>query len=155
MGFRSWANEHPVAMSATAGICLLLLCGGVTAELLANRHAMTTVVPQHYFTVDDGKTFFAGNGVPPFDYQGQTAVRAYVFECGGHRFVGYLERYKPDAHALELAGKATIWIEANGKELKRPGDQAWISSSNVDAVATLINVPCPSGSGDTPTPVEP
>ena len=74
----------------------------------AQRNEVTRTLTQSWYTDDDGKTWYADDKSlsPPIDHNGKTAVRAYVFSCDGgkHEFVGYLERYTPDARqAIEQA----------------------------------------------------
>jgi hypothetical protein len=107
--------------------------------------------------VDDGNTFFAAGSenIPPFDYKGQQAIHAYVFQCNGQRFVGYLERYTPEARQKMIAQKhSSFELETYGRELKRPGEKSWTKASDAAAVAKLTDVKCPDGKG-TPEPVEP
>src|SRR3954470_798778 len=55
---------------------------------------------QSWFTADDGKTWFADdlNKLPPFEKNGRTVSRVYLFSCDGGKtvFVGYLERFTPE-----------------------------------------------------------
>ena len=158
MGLREWANEHPKAISAGVGACVLICIGGIVVEVLGNRRSINTTVPDDYFSIDDGSTYFraSGTNIAPFDYEGHVAVKAYVFECAGHKFVGYLERYKPDARKIVLAGgRIPPSVEINGREIKRPGESTWTSSSDFKAMAKVINVKCPDGSSDAPDPIEP
>lgn len=96
--------------------------------------------------------------VTPFEHQGKTAVRAYVYECetDGKRFVHYVERYtdavRPKleeaaakgAPPQALAGMAGM----GGAEVKRPGDAEWVNRGNL-AVASKITAPtCAHGGKD-------
>ncbi len=112
-GVREWMNEHQrVTIGIFVGIVLVAI-GAIVAQVLASRKAYPAASPDSYFTTDDGKTFFvaSSDNIPPFDYSGQPAVHAYVFQCGGKKFVGYLERYTSDARASILAGKRSPQIE--------------------------------------------
>src|SRR5213083_2596184 len=57
-----------------------------------------------FFTVDDGKTWFIDEAtqLAPFQRDGKEAVRAYVIECNGKRFVNHLERYTPEGKQAML-----------------------------------------------------
>lgn len=89
--------------------------------------------PEYYFTVDDGKTFFAASSdnIPPFDYDGQQAVLADVFQCDGKKFVGYMERFTPKYHDEVVAHGLTPDAMRFGRELKKPGDAKWFHPSDL------------------------
>jgi hypothetical protein len=156
MGLRERLNQNPgITTLVVIGLVVLALAG-VVVQVLANRRGFSSKLPDAFYTVDDGKTFFVANteNVAPFDYKGQTAVHAYVYECDGKRFVGYMERYTPDARNKILAQKrTTLELETYGRELKIPGGE-WIKASNTAAVAKIADIKCPDGRG-TPQPVEP
>jgi hypothetical protein len=157
MGIREWINKN---QSLAGGAVVVLVVGAIgwaTYQYLANRRTISTKLPDAYFTIDDGKTYFAAStaNIPPFDHQGKQAVRAYVFDCKGTKFVGYLERYKPEARQAKLDKKATPATQIYGRELKRPGDAAWVNSGDQSAVAKIIDVPTPAGMHGEPEPVEP
>jgi hypothetical protein len=149
MGIRQWLNERPGIASGVAVLAVAVTVVGIILEIRASRPRFPTGSPSYYFTVDDGQTYFAASSdnFPPFDYNGQEAVGAYVFECNGKRFVGYLERYTPEAHALMVAGKGTAETRRFGRELKRPGDKVWVKSGNLDTEAKITNVVSPDGQG--------
>ena len=56
-------------------------------------------VTEAYYSDDDGQTYFKDSvyKFPPFDHGGKTVVQAVLAESNGHRFVGYLMRYTPQA----------------------------------------------------------
>jgi len=114
-------------------------------------------MPDSCFSIDDGKTWFAASSsnVPPFDYNGKQAVRAYVFECNGKRFVGFLERFTPEAHKLMVENKGTPQTRVYGREMKRPGDATWVKSGDYNGMGKVMDIKCPDGSSGTPEPVEP
>lgn len=158
MGVRQWFNENPRMTAGIAAAVVLVAVGLVVVQVLASRPKIQSNLPDAYFTDDDGKTFFTANSasVAPFDRYGRPAVRAYVYECGGQRFVGYLERYNAEAHKAMLAGTATPQHQIYGRELKRPGETKWLKSGDFAAVDQLAEVKCPHGGAHgTPQPVEP
>jgi hypothetical protein len=157
IGIRQRMNENPRVTAAVIGAIVIASVGAVVMQVRSGRHMIAARLPDAFFSVDDGQTFFTAGGenVPPFDYQGKTAVHAVVFECGGKRFVGYLERYTPEAHQQMIDGKATPATQMYGRELKRPGDKTWVKSGDLKAVASVIDVRCPDGATGTPDPVEP
>lgn len=155
MGVREWMNQHRGATLAGVIALVLVAIGAIAMQVMAQRKSFPSGLPDSYFSVDDGKTFFAASdgNVPPFDYKGKPAVRAYVFECDGNRFVGYLERYLPEVRTAVVAGKRTIAGDRFGRELKRPGDLTWTKSGGSEETK-VCDVKCPNGSG-TPVAVEP
>ena len=157
MGVRQWFNDNARLTAAAAAVIVLAAVGLVVMQVLAARPKIASGLPDAYFTVDDGQTFFVGNSasVPPFDYKGKPAVRAYVFKCGDERFVGYLERFNPEAHKAMTGGTATPQHQIYGRELKRPGESTWIKSGDFTAVDKLAEVKCPHNGAHTPEPVEP
>jgi hypothetical protein len=99
-----------------------------------------------FYTADEGKTYFSDfeGKLPPFDVPNGTAVRAHVFNGGSGPFVGYLERFSPEARSIitrvseaaktakpgdkpppELARVADA--QRNGRQVKRPKDTTWVS----------------------------
>jgi len=146
-GIRQWISEHARLATGLFAALVLIAVGSIVAQVVANRHKFPNSSPDAFFSVDDGKTFFVAStdNVPPFDYKGQQAVHAYVFECDGKRFVGYLERYSPDAHKAILDGKRSREIEMFGRELKKPGTGSWIKSGNINLEAPITDVRGPGG----------
>src|SRR5271163_2656883 len=124
IGAREWMNNHPkVAIGSGIGVVVLAI-GLIVAQVLAGKHRYPSGPPDYYFSDDDGKTFFAASSdsVPPFDHNGQTAVRAYVFQCGSQEFVGYLERFTPSYHDAAVAHGITPETIRFGREIKKPGE---------------------------------
>ena len=157
MSVRQWFNDNARLTAAAAAVIVLAAVGFVVMQVLAARPKIQTNLPDAYYTSDDGKTFFVGNSasVPPFDHEGKQAVRAYVYECGDDRFVGYLERFNSEAHKAMTGGTATPQHQIYGRELKRPGKTTWIKSGDFAAVDKLAEVKCPHNGAHAPEPVEP
>jgi hypothetical protein len=162
MTMREKIFQNPRVGGAVAGALILL---GITSIFLQIRGSSVPVAASKlFFTVDDGKTWFAdsADNVPPFDKDGKQAVRAFVFRCSnGTEFVNHLERFKPEAkHTLENlntpnpdhkgpANLAAIQSAYNGgRELKRPGDAKWIDAGNFREAGQIIAVKCPTGGAD-------
>jgi hypothetical protein len=157
MGIREWSENHPRVTYGVVGACVVVAITTIVVNVMAGRHAYPTKPPDSYFTIDDGKTFFVAgsDNYPPFDYKGQQAVHAYVFECSGKRFVGYMERYIPGVKQTLAAGKPlTAEMVRFGREMKKPGDTVWVKTGDLATEATVTNVTCPDGQG-TPEAVEP
>jgi hypothetical protein len=153
-----------------------LLAGAVVvivAFLIFQSHgrSVPSASSQTFFSVDDGKTWFADDArkIPPFDKNGKPAVRAFVYRCAdGTTFVNHLQRFKPDAKrvleepsAPDPAHKGGIDLSgikkdalASGREVKRPGDAKWIDGGDFRAAAQILAVKCPQGHSDA-QPLEP
>jgi hypothetical protein len=157
MSIRDRLNQNPGKTVLIVVAFVTVAVGVVVWQVLASRRTFPDKLPEHFYTIDDGKTFFAANSenVPPFDYEGKQAVRAYVYEANGKRFVAYLERYTPEARQAMISKKGvTPQTQIYGRELKQPGSAAWVKSGNFAAVAQITDVKSPDGQG-TPEPVEP
>jgi len=152
---------------AAAGLVLI----GIAAFILRMPARNVPVSSkQVFFTVDDGKTWFADSSanIPPFDKDGKEAVRAHVYLCAdGMKFVSYLERFNPQAkqtlqsaNTADPANKAARdetavrYALSNGREIKRPGSASWIAASDIHQAAQVMAVKCPDGSAQA-TAVEP
>jgi len=157
MGIRETMNDNRGATIGVICVVILFAIGLIVMQVLANRKAYPTKLPDAYFSIDDGKTYFAENSenIAPFDYSGKTAVRAYVFACpGGKPFVGYLERYTPKArHTLVVEKKSSPPLQIYGRELKKPGEATWTKSGDFAGVAKVTELRCPDGR--MPEPIEP
>ena len=157
MGIREWTYKHPKASGWIIGSFVVVCTGVIVAEAMGNRKKYPSNSPDAYFTTDDGKSYFVAStdNFPPFDHGGHQAVRAYVFDCGGKRFVGFLERYngaiKKD---LDSGKQLTTGMIRFGRELKRPSDTSWTPSGDLATETKIENVPCPDGNG-TPAAIDP
>jgi hypothetical protein len=146
-----------------AGIFVLLCITFVFLEMRGGS-APSAGDAKAFFSVDDGKTWFTDilTNVPPYDKDGKQAIRAFVFRCSdGKEFVGYLQRFSPDAkRAIEQIQtpdpnrtgppdtSAIRMAYTVGREVKRPGDTKWISGAQGLESAQIITVKCPNGDGD-------
>jgi hypothetical protein len=114
-----------------------------------------------FYSVDDGKSYFPDSEarLPPFDLPSGTAVRAHVFNAGSGAFVGYLERFSPEARSIivrvsdaartakpgdkpppELAKVADA--QRNGRQVKKPKDPAWVPiNSAAGRAVTRVTIP--------------
>ena len=168
MNFRQLFNDKPgAAIGAAAGLLLVAL---VFLYLQMRSPAVPGAQSKAYYTVDDGKTWFADDAtkLAPFEKDGKQAVRAYVYRSSkGQEFVNYLERFKPDARAaLEAsrnnkpesrnpAGFAAVQSAYTaGREVKRPGDAKWVGAGDFRNAAGVVSVKPPDGSPDA-TPLDP
>ena len=157
MGIGEWANKHPKVTFSVVGVCVVIAITAIVVEVMAGRRDYPTKLPDSYFTADDGQTFFvaSSSNIPPFDYKGQQAVHAYVFDCSGKRFVGYMDRYNADVQKMLVAGKPlTPEMTRFGREMKKPGSPVWVKTGDLATEVKIENVTCPDGQG-TPEAVEP
>jgi hypothetical protein len=156
-GVREWLNKHPgLALGLTAGVALAAILA-IVVQVMASRKKYPEGLPSAYYSVDDGQSYFVAGmeNVPPFQHDGKEAVRAHVFKCGnGKPFVGYLERYTPEAHKAVVEKRATPQHQISGRELKRPGaNNAWVTTKDQKASIAIADVRCPDGGS--PEPIEP
>jgi len=113
---------------------------------------------ERFYSDDDGQTYFKDSvyKLAPFDHDGRIANIAIVCTDGTRNFVGYLERFTPEAkkqleHAydanptehykvIDLMGFPPIAI--GGMEVKVPGkDNSWIPRSEM----RIPDIQSPSG----------
>lgn len=165
MGIRETLNRNPMITSGvTAGIILVALGYILFSSIFSGGGGGggSGAGAKAFFTVDDGKTWFADSAdkIPPFDHEGQQAVRVHVFTCDGGKtkFAAFMERYTPDA-AQKLAavrsGNASgnvdlgafEMIEITGKEVKKPGAGKWVKM-NVTEASRITEIKCPDGTFD-------
>ena len=155
MGLRQTLNENPVITSAVVGVLTLFAlymvgrnaCGG-------GPDSIQTGAGKAFYSVDEGKTRFVddANKIPPFMKDGKQAYRVVVYKCAdGKEFVNHIERYPEDQRAaIEKAGGPTgSMIAAMSREIKRPGDKAWVSMQKDPAkFAKVATAKCPDGSAN-------
>jgi hypothetical protein len=164
MSLRETFNQRPNLAGGIAAGCAAAAVVLVVAHVLDLRAApIGAAKPERaFFTVDDGKTWFVGDAtqLAPFDRDGQAAVRAYVCECDGKRFVNHLERYtaagkKAMAQVREAArkgpppGALVAAAQHRGREVKRPGDAKWVVS-NAAAASRIVAPKRPDGAAGEP-----
>ncbi len=113
-----------------------------------------------FYSDDDGQTYFEDSiyKLAPFDHNGKIANIAIVYTDGQRNYVGYLERYTPQARKQlqdfydshpdtpyeTINLMASPQISLNGMELKMPGkDQPWLPRSR--SVPQRPDMPLPGG----------
>lgn len=167
MGLREKINENPGATTVVAACIVLAAIVFIIYQSTGSE--APPPFPQAYYSVDDGKSWFADdfNKDAPFTKDGQEAVRAYVFQCGeGKPFVGYLEKYSPQAlkevqnhrQTMKLDPPPSLMEEIMpaGILVKKPGAPAseWVSvegnEAKFDEATTVV---CPDDG--TPKPLQP
>jgi hypothetical protein len=157
MGVREKLSANPQAAMVIAATILVVGLGIIYFQWPAADSGRAA--PRKMFlTVDDGKTFFvaAAEPLPPFQHEGKTAYRAYVFTCDGGKttWVGYVERYSEQAKALmkemrndqaKRGGPPSVppgLLE--GIEVSRPGENQWVRQSDTALAHKVTSVYCPN-----------
>lgn len=160
MGLRDTLKERPKLGGILAGafVVAALLIGMIQVVRL-HPPTVSDKPERAFFTVDDGKTWFVDDvtRLAPFDHEGKEAVRAYVAECNGKKFVNHMERYTDEgkqamAKVHDAAkkgpppGMLVAMAQQRGRELKRPGDPKWHKVSEGTAATAIMTPQCPEGS---------
>jgi hypothetical protein len=145
-----------------AAVVVILVANGWVLWSSFGRPSPGGQREQAYFTTDDGATCFADDAakLTPFDHNGKEAVQAHVYESNGKRWVAYLERYTPKARQMmEALEKNEISPNKLAgvilKEVKKPGQEKWVTPADGKAYMETISVHDPSGAGGQPRPVGP
>jgi hypothetical protein len=138
MGVRESLNKNSV-LTVGGTIVLVLACVVVIAVELKGNNGEAP--KKCYFSVDDGKTWFADDAkkLPPYDYNGQQAVRCYVFSGPNGKFVGLLEKYSDDTLA-RIAKNGGVVAEGTPVMTKKPGETEWRSASGNDEAMVLLEI---------------
>jgi len=137
---------------------LLVVAGALVYVNGQNDTSSPAFGPRSFFSDDDGKHWFvdAADKTPPFDHNGKTAYRARLFTSDGGKtqFVGYLERYTPEAiKKIEAAkrgegepkGRSVLSVieelAISGTEIKKPGDgNQWVARGDLQAAPKILDV---------------
>jgi hypothetical protein len=166
VGIRETLNKNPsITTGVTIGIIVVALVAIIYQAFFYGRPDLSP--PRSFYSIDDGKTWFDddANKIPPFAHEGGQAVRVFVFKCGekGAPFVGYMERFTPEAAKkmteLSKTGSpddpmAIEQLQMTGVEIKKPGDPKW-HLRNTPAAEKLMDVKCPDGTVNGLEPVSP
>jgi hypothetical protein len=104
---------------------------------------------ENFFTVDDGQTWFADSAtkLPPFDHNGQQAVRCYVFKGKNGKFVGMLEKYSDGTLNMLAHRDPSIPLRDSPPSMvKKPGEKNWQSVGGDEEAMILMHITGPDGS---------
>lgn len=160
MGIRETLNQNPGITTGATAVVILLALGFIIYQFVGGSG--NTVQSKAFYTVDDGKTWFSDDitKLAPFDHDGQTAYRCYVFTCdgGSTKFVSHLERYTDEAKkrieemraGADKGGPPNPMmfegIMMNGVEVKDPGQGQWVRQSDFQRAQQIMSPVCPDGS---------
>lgn len=156
MGIRETIKKNS---TAAVIVTALVAVGALGLSLRSSTSGPPVASTSVFYTVDEGANTFVADmaRVPPFDHEGKTAVRVWMFTCDGGKtkFPGFLERLKPDAHkritAALGAGKGPEVLGSlnpGDYEVKKPGGGNWVSKANFAESSKVTAVTCPGGGGD-------
>ena len=84
-------------------VVLLVAAAGITYWNLSRKGGPETTTGVYFYDLSEGELFAASSDkIPPFERGGATAVRAHVYVCesGGEQFIGFLEKFGPQAQGM-------------------------------------------------------
>lgn len=158
-------NSHARLVAIVA--LTMVVAIGLFVYGIAGGDSVHKGLTQAFYSIDDGQTWFVDDAerVSGFEHEGQLAYRVHVYRAGdGEPFVGYLERFTPEARkrvitALQDRERPGDSMELrqlymNGQEIKKPGDPTWHRRGTPEASAVLRIAP-PAGSSGPLEPVLP
>ena len=105
------------------GVGAVLIAAAAAAIAAESWSGRPSVHPDvAVFSDDDGQTWFTDSAYqfPPFTRNGKVVSRAYLYTTGKTQFVGFLQRYKPDAKRVLEA--------ANGRVKSGQGSKAQVEA---------------------------
>lgn len=165
VGLREMLNQHPKPSAAIAGMIVVI---GLAAVVLNVGGSGRRPVSEGraYFSVDDGKTWFAdaSSNPSPFNKDGKTAYRVFVWRCGtAEPFVSHLFRNASSSTGGDRSKAATNAddrtppaMSGASIEVKRPGtgDRGWVRADSAEGSA-IARPQCPDGTTKDLEAVEP
>ncbi|WP_428939559.1 hypothetical protein [Fontivita pretiosa] len=160
MGIRETLNQNPAFTTGATALIILVALGIIVYQLVGGGdNTAEFTAGKAYFTIDDGKTWFADDAskLPPFEHQGKPAYLAFVYtyDGGKTKFVAYLQRYTPEAkkrieeaRAKGPAGELASVEALSGIEVKLPGTgddpKNWVKRTD-PAAAKITEIRPPPG----------
>jgi hypothetical protein len=148
VGIRETLNQNPAITTAATVVIIVVTLGLIIYQTWDFGEPRYEPPAKAWFTVDDGKTWFADeiSKQPSFDYGGRTAYRVFVYTCDDRKtvFAGYLMRYTAEARQKLAQGAADDpavqeLLSGAGVEVKAPltGEQGWIKRNDPKAAALM------------------
>ena len=156
-GIREWMRSRAYLVQIGIGVIVL----SIVVYLLRDAFPGSSGgVSKAYFSDDDGVTQFVDSAehFVPFDHNGKQAYRAWVFSTDGGKttFVGYLERYTPQAKERLIselrdfkAGKTHMPpdVRPSDAEVKKPGvGNPWVSRGDMQKAQQILKLNVPASS---------
>lgn len=147
MGLREFLEKNKkFVVPGFFGAAVLLL--GFSVWNTRQDRQLPGPISQAFYTDDEGKTYFvdALEKTFPFDRNGKTAYRAYVFTCDdkGKPFVGMIGRQAKSTSGPAVDKRYTTNQQVAPIEVKKPGDDKWVPFMSAEGQKLLASV-CPSG----------
>ena len=144
MGIRDVMRRHKNLTTGLAVVLIVLGVGTIVWQLSRNNRDTRNDVPNAFFTVDDGRTWFVAgaDNLAPFDHDGKQAVKAWVYRCGGKQFVAYMERYTPEAHDVLTGGTAApapVSASANDNQSPEAAARGHVALSPAAVMNASVN----------------
>lgn len=159
MGLRETLNKRPLIAYSIVSVMVAIAAYVIYTTLSGSGSSIPTQV---YYTADDGQTYYVDSAklIPPFESDGKTVLRAFVYECHDEEFVNHLMRFRPDSHDAirsEQAESDSPDLTAtaySAREIRRSGESEWVGIMSPKGI-DILQIECPHGGGDYPRPVFP
>jgi hypothetical protein len=138
MGIRESINKNS---AITVGAIVVVLLASVVVIALEIRGSSGEAPKKCYYTVDDGKTWFSDDSkkLPPYDRNGASAVRCYVFTGPSGKFAGLLEKYSPET-LTKINNNGGVVPIGTPVLVKKPGEAEWRWASGNDEAMMLLGI---------------
>jgi hypothetical protein len=135
-------NTRPNLAAIFAVVLLIGSIGFAAYRLRSPSRSRLVSEGLAYFSIDDGKSWFADRVTQPapFAKDGKPAYRAFVWTgSDGKPFVAYLQRIAGTVAPTNLRGaKAPPTVTNAGEiEVKRPGESKWTKANTAAGEAIM------------------
>jgi hypothetical protein len=156
VGIREKINDNPAITSGVVAVVIILAIILIVWNSMGGGPGGSG---KAFFTIDDGKTWFADDAakIPPFMHDGKEAVRVFVFTCdeGKTKWAGYLQKYTPEAKKLlEVPPDQSLPPTGNVDEVLMKGtlfkkvgapENQWVSQTQPHILERVQRLECPGG----------
>ena len=148
-GLRHWLNENPKTATAVGGglvaVALIYIAMTLLRSCSPSVPGYSSGELKNWYATENGQNLHADDAllVPPFQKDGKTYYRAYVFKCpNGTQFVNHIEMYPPEIKSKmeEIKAKSDAPLleysqYADRTLVKRVGGPKWLAYSQQDMSA--------------------